>query len=165
MILFIRGYKVLIDDADYELVKTKKWTVMPSGKTKYCRLTTGSCDMMHRVIMGLKPKEQVYVDHRDGNGLNNQRKNLRLATPLENARNLHNVSGDVPYPGVYRDKKKFRAQIRVGKRRISLGSFKTAAAAAAIYRRACLHYFGEYASSTVTTVKEKNEKSYFIERK
>ena len=36
---------------------------------------------MHRMIMGL---DVALVDHRDGNGLNNTRANLRLVTVREN---------------------------------------------------------------------------------
>jgi hypothetical protein len=42
---------------------------------------------MHRMILGLKPGDGVHTDHWDGNGLNNQRANLRQGSRSQNMRN------------------------------------------------------------------------------
>jgi dolichyl-phosphate-mannose--protein O-mannosyl transferase len=60
---------------------------------------------MHRFILGLtNPK--VQADHKDGNGLNNHRKNLRKSTNLQNSHNLKHLSSRSTsgVTGVYRDK-------------------------------------------------------------
>lgn len=47
---------------------------------------------MHRFLLGLRPGDGNEVDHKDGDGLNNRRSNLRLATRQQNNYNRHNVA-------------------------------------------------------------------------
>jgi putative SOS response-associated peptidase YedK len=126
----------------------KKWrsreyaerTISVNGKPKNIQ--------MHRVITGAKPGEEV--DHRDGNGLNNCRENLRVCTHVENIRNqkrrVDNTSG---YKGVtfenQQKQKPWRARIRIGKRIIHLGLFSKKEDAARAYDKAALKFFGEFA--------------------
>jgi hypothetical protein len=99
---------------------------------------------MHRLIMntpaGLK------TDHKDRNGLNNQRANLRNATCSQNSMNQkpHNKSG---YIGVYYHKttNNFQSSIRVNKKNISLGYFNDPISAAKARDIASKKYFGEFA--------------------
>ena len=97
-------------------------------------------------IHGVWPPGEI--DHRDGNGLNNQLANLRVATRAENARNMgtrkNNTSG---LKGVHWDKarEKWLAQIMVKGRHIYLGRFDTAQAAHLVYLEAAKHHFGEFA--------------------
>ena len=53
---------------------------------------------MHREIMNT-PKEMV-TDHKDGNGLNNCKSNLRIVTNRQNAQNMR-VDKSSKYPGVH----------------------------------------------------------------
>jgi hypothetical protein len=80
-------------------------------------------------------------------GLNNQRLNLRLVTPLENSRNIKikadSVSG---YKGVACfENKKWRAMIRVDKKLAHIGLFTDPKEAAGAYNKAALKYLGEFA--------------------
>ena len=101
---------------------------------------------LHRVITGAKPGQ--CVDHVDGNGLNNQRANLRLATTSQNAINRgpqrDNTSG---FKGVYWYKHdgKWRAQIRVNGKGYVLGCFSDPAEAARAYDIAAMELHGEFA--------------------
>ncbi|WP_420796654.1 AP2 domain-containing protein [Brevibacillus agri] len=101
---------------------------------------------MHRLILSARQGE--FVDHIDGNKLNNVRSNLRLATKAGNQRNQRirsdNTSG---FRGVYWCKKsgKWRAQITVNNKRIALGSYDDAASAASAYNEAALRLHGEFA--------------------
>ena len=100
---------------------------------------------MHRLILGVLDQDDV--DHKDGDGLNNQRRNLRPCTNTQNRRN-HKLykNNSTGFIGVVVDKKKFVAQIFVARERIRLGVFETAEEAAKIYDKAAIKHFGEYAS-------------------
>lgn len=102
-----KGHEAVIDAADASLVADFNWRADVklrrdgSVRTIYAMAwTPGSADdrraiMMHRMIGG--DRRDIEIDHRDGNGLNNVRSNLRSATRQQNARNarkrLDNVSG------------------------------------------------------------------------
>jgi hypothetical protein len=79
-----QGKVAVVDEEDFDRLNKHKWYACKNGNTFYAlrksnvngkRLTI----LMHREILGLKPGDPG-VDHRDGNGLNNRRKNLRLAS-------------------------------------------------------------------------------------
>ena len=82
-----QGKYALIDDSDYKLVSKYKWH---THKTKrkhrvvyYARSNNKPMIYMHRLILNLL-SNKLEGDHRDGNGLNNQRYNIRLATKSQN---------------------------------------------------------------------------------
>jgi hypothetical protein len=89
------------------------------------------------------------IDHIDGDGLNNQKSNLRIGTHQQNIMNRtkqrNNTSG---YKGVSFDKStnKFVAQIGYNKKGIHIGSFKTAILAARAYDVEAIKYHGEFAN-------------------
>lgn len=83
-IALTRGKTAVVDDADYRFVSGFKWRAMPAnngrsweGATWYAG-TGRNTRMMHRIIM--KAPKGVQVDHRNRDGLDNRRRNLRLAT-------------------------------------------------------------------------------------
>lgn len=101
---------------------------------------------MHRVILGLTDSG-VDVDHKDGNGLNNQRSNLRTASRQENAFNRKVQPHSTPFKGVhYRiAQNKFQARIcKDGKRR-HLGFFDDSVEAARKYDEVAIQLFGTFA--------------------
>jgi hypothetical protein len=67
----------------------------------------------------------MYIDHIDNNTQNNFPENLRLVTPLENAWNKGKLKNK-KIKGYYYDenRKRYRAQITINKKKIHLGSFK-----------------------------------------
>lgn len=102
---------------------------------------------MHRAILGLdNPKE--YVDHWDGDGLNNQRKNLRRCNNAQNIANrkpqVNNTSG---FKGVSfkRGRNKWAANAYINKMQFHLGYFATAREAATAYDEVLFYRFGEFA--------------------
>jgi len=103
---------------------------------------------MHRVILQQMGVEFEQVDHRDMNGLNNCRSNLRAATNQENGCNRNkqekNTSGA---KGVCWDKQaqKWQAHIRVNGKRIHLGLFDDIDDAVRAYNKAAMQHFGEFA--------------------
>jgi hypothetical protein len=95
---------------------------------------------MHAQIMGFPDSE---IDHRDRNGLNNQRNNLRLATRQQQAANSEwkRPNG---YRGIWKKGNRWIARITVDLKGRYLGSFKTGEEAAAAYDAAALAAFGEF---------------------
>lgn len=149
-----KGQVALIDDADFDLVSKHKWHAKTSRNTYYAQTSTRLPDgrkgklKMHRLLLGLTDRS-VHVDHIDGNGLNNQRSNLRTCTGSENMRNRgaasHNKSG---FKGVTWHKKggHWRATIRLNGKYTHLGYFDTPAEAHAAYCKAADELHGEFAN-------------------
>src|ERR1700733_15352358 len=89
-----KGYVALVDDADFERVNRLKWTATEchrkdgSVKKVYAyRMVGRKTVFLHRFLLGLPPGRKPQVDHHDGDGLNCQRQNLRVASNAENSRN------------------------------------------------------------------------------
>ncbi len=83
-----RGLHAIVDAEDYEWLSRYKWQVQPSAnhQTWYAkRGYRGRLILMHREIM--KAPRGMFVDHINGNGLDNRRCNLRLCTPRQNSCN------------------------------------------------------------------------------
>lgn len=87
-----KGFYAYVDDNDFDFLNQWNWTYMKVGKSAYAYRTVrnkltkkAKSILMHRII--LNPPEGLVCDHVDGNGLNNQRSNLRLATRSQNCAN------------------------------------------------------------------------------
>lgn len=146
MKLQITGGHVEIDQEDLELISQHKWHITrPKRGIAYARsaYTEGGkikFRYMHRILMGLDGGRGLFVDHIDGNGLNNQRANLRLASHSENCRN--SISSKL---GTYKVRGgTYMARIRVNGKQQYIGSFKTQDAAERAYIGASLKHFGEF---------------------
>lgn len=119
---------------------------------KGSRATKGSITfMLHRLLTNC-PKGMV-VDHIDGDGLNNRRKNLRICTPAENAQNVGKPTHrkcQSKYLGVSRDdrkklKKPWRVLISVGNKTKNCGYYATEIEAAKARDKFVLKYRGKFA--------------------
>ncbi len=146
----------LIDPADYELARPFRWIGQVCRGAVYARafvLTPDGrkcCVLLHRLLFGLAPTDRTKVDHRDHDGLNNRRDNLRLATHTQNLRNSRKLARcSSRFKGVHRDSRPgvprpWIASIKLDKMR-HLGCFATEEAAALAYNVAALEHFGEFA--------------------
>jgi len=146
-----RGFVAQVDDEDYEYLNQFHWYPQKGHNTYYAKrkiFHNGTQDtiLMHRDIMNT-PKD-MEVDHRDHDGLNNQKSNLRNCTHRQNQINKIVISSS-PYRGVTwvlkRKKWKIKARIKVYGRGIHLGYFRTEEMAALAYNEAAKKYFGEFA--------------------
>ncbi len=145
-----------VDDGDFDWLNQWAWRYFRIDNQEYAVRTEESDGrrrliFMHRQIMNAQPGE--IVDHADGNGLNNIRGNLRIATASQNAANrkvlpAHKSS---QYRGVHWDRRKRRwiAEIHACGRVRHLGYFSSEEAAAARYNEAAHAWFGEFAQLNV----------------
>lgn len=141
-----------VDDDNYEFLTKYRWSVNKhqNTHTPYAIAKVPKEDglertvLLHRLIMGCEDLPHVFVDHRDGNGLNNAKSNLRIATMQENARNRR-CRNPLGFIGVALVKGRYRAAITVNGKAIFLGSFGSAEEAARERDIASLKYFGEFA--------------------
>ncbi len=147
-----QGKFAQIDDLDYEIVKNYKWHASKCGKVSYAAhkfysLEGSKTVYMHRMLFPLIKEGQI--DHIDGNGLNNQRENLRVCTISQNKQNVgltkSNTSG---FKGVSYHKmgKKWQVKIRIGKENRYLGLFNTKEEAGEVYRKASLEHHKEFSN-------------------
>lgn len=149
-----QGKFAFVDDEDYERLVYWKWFAYqaPTGQW-YARRNATSKDgkrcivHMHRCVLGAHEFDPD-VDHRDGDGLNNQKVNLRYTTRSGNAANI-SVRSDSKsgLKGVYWSKKanRWAAQITTNGKQIWLGYHDTADEAAVAFDRAAILHHGEFA--------------------
>lgn len=146
------GEVALLDDDDYERFAAFRWTRSKSKRTSYAIRSGGGGDStvyLHREVAGAVQGQEV--DHVNGNGLDCQRRNLRLATRSTNMANTRlyrsNTSG---FKGVTRTRSgRWMAQVMVDYRHICLGTFDDPTVAARAHDAGAVRYFGSFARTNV----------------
>lgn len=143
----------IIDDADLPLVLDgrNRWLVTKQKRTFYVIRHVGGRkgrkELLHRKILGLTDSA-IQGDHKNGNGLDNRRENLRAATNQQNSQNVSaHRDGTSRFRGVSWDaaRGKWTAGIGIDGKRVGLGRFETEEDAARIYDAAAARQFGEFA--------------------
>ena len=158
-----KGYVALVDDEDYARLCEHSWnaSLRKGVAVVYARTTVKlnsdrrrkqwKTMAMHRMILGISD-QKTFVDHINGDGLDNRRLNLRECTHAQNARNARKrkPKATSKYRGVHFDKgygrKKWRACVRFEKKLVCLGRHTNEIDAAKAYNAGALKYFGEFAS-------------------
>ena len=156
-ILVSGGLVALIDDKDFALVQGYSWNACPGKNTTYAKAwVRGTYSpqkniYLHRLI--LNAPKGIQVDHQNGDGLDCQRANIRLASNGQNtcnARKHRIVHGNPPlskFKGVSWQKtmNTWRARVYVAHHEVMLGYFDSETAAALAYNEAAVRLYGQFA--------------------
>lgn len=143
-----RGKFAFVDDEDFEWLSKHKWAALKRRNNRFYAVSKigGKSVSMHRIILGLTDSN-IFADHKDNDGLNNQRHNLRPATKEQNQYNRGvNANNPTKRKGVNRHRAKFQVRIRHLGEKIYLGLFEDADEAARAYDAAARKYHGEFAN-------------------
>lgn len=161
----------LCSDEDYdELMKYRWHRYLGNRHIYYAKRATPMKEfgrqrtvLMHRQILGVLWDNSIQVDHKNSNGLDNTRENIRLCTPSQNAMNRTRRHASSKYSGVkfrgLTSKKKnpdgtyytsictkpWRVDIMVQGKKIHGGSYATEIEAALAYDKLAIQYHGEFA--------------------
>lgn len=147
-IALTQGKVALVDDADYEAVNAHKWYAKKIGRGWYAMRGVRRFDgkwitqSLHQFLMpGVSE-----IDHRDGNGLNNQRENIRPSTRQQNQQRFRSkpVGATSKFRGVswHKGNRRWEASIKVDGKNIYLGNSTIEEDAARIRDKATLKYYG-----------------------
>jgi len=147
-----KGFETVVDDIDSDLSQFKWYALESSGLVYARRDVNKKAVYLHQVILsrilGRALLDSDIPDHENRNGLDNTRKNIRLATQSNNMANqtLRKTSG-TGYKGVHYDKRmnKFTASIKIKGKQKHLGTHDTAELAALAYNKAAIAEFGQFA--------------------
>lgn len=142
------GFSALISRCDLDLISGRIWTASVLSKKFYARrFENGDYVLMHRLIMGLLPADGLYVDHINGNSLDNRRSNLRICTMKENCWNRRKTNSVTGFHGVRKSKDSDSYVVRFysnGKYHY-VGCFKSAIEAADAYNKEIILHRGKFA--------------------
>ena len=137
-----RGMFALVNIEDYPKVMHTSWQAKKGVNCWHAQAAQSL--MMHRVIMGCTPGDGIEIDHKNGDGLDNRKSNLRLATRAQNVVNrAKRLGGTSKYIGVSYHTRvgKFQANIK-GK---CLGYYIDEISAAKAFDEAAKELYGDRA--------------------
>lgn len=148
-----QGKVALVDDMDYAWLNRRKWYAKQYRCIYYAQRSIGGrrnrkLELMHRVILELHAGDKRQCDHRDGDGLNNRRTNLRICTGMQNIQSSRKrTTGTSKYKGVhwFRRDGKWYSKIQIRGKQRHLGGFESEIDAAKAYDKAALICFGDFA--------------------
>jgi hypothetical protein len=142
---------VILDEEDYQKYQNERVMIECDKEGQcYARVITAARrrPRLHRLIMGVT-EPTVLVDHINGNGLDNRRENLRLATVTQNNYNCRKrtCKSSSKYKGVvyYQERKKWRARMFDHGKVMWLGDFETEVEAALAYNECAKRVAKEFA--------------------
>lgn len=161
IITLTRGFVTKVDDADYYHLLGLSWHAHTKQGFTYARAPYGSGHVYLHVYL-LKPPLDMVVDHINGDKLDNQRHNLRIATDMQNSQNTQKQKGrSSKYKGVVWDasRQKWKAQIKHENKNTNLGRFDSEEEAALAYDHAATALFGAFACINFPTTGGLNDQA------
>lgn len=151
------NFSIVFDKDDYRRIKNIPWYIRKDKHTKDLYYASGvigyGCNLngerlsfnvpMHRLIMSFP--ENTPIDHKNHNGLDNRKENLRETTNSHNNANTRRA-GKSGARGVFFKDGAYEARIKINKKQVYLGRHKTLNEAAKKYNEAAFFYHGEHAT-------------------
>lgn len=123
-----------MDDEDYEKISKWKWSYHHSGY-----VVRGKPQIsLHRFLT--KAKKGKFVDHINGNKLDNRKENLRFATNRQNQQNSLANDG-IHWRG---DRSAWIVRMNINGKKRYIGYFKTREAAESARKEASIKYHKEF---------------------
>ncbi len=148
-----QGLFAMVDDSDFEWLNQWNWYAFRKSNTCYVHRNeydgiARKVIKMHRFILGITDPN-ILGDHIDGNGLNCQRNNLRIATFKQNSYNTKShKNSSSQYKGVsyHKQGRRWQASIRINGKLIYLGKFTSEEKAAIAYNNMAETHQGKFAN-------------------
>lgn len=126
-----------------ERVMRHKWHAIKTAKAKTWYAKSGGL-LLHRVVMGAVLGDKQEVDHRNRNGLDCQKSNLRFATSSQNKVNTP-PRGRSNLKGVRFKANGWEATIKLDGKSVYLGRFSTSEQASNAYNQRAVREHGQFA--------------------
>jgi len=149
------GGTAKVDDEDFDELNQYRWFshkdkergTAYAWRHQYLGVRKYGMVKMHQQILGIKG-----IDHKDRDGLNNQRFNIRPCTNGQNqmnARPRHGCSSRFKGVSYHNQNDRWRATIVLNGKQHSLGCYSTQEAAALAYNKKAVELFGSFARPNV----------------
>lgn len=139
------GAYAFIDDEDFNKLSKNRWHLTVGGYVRSAQTGNNSKKiLMHREIMGAKKGQ--FIDHINGNPLDNRKENLRFCTHAENRlNNKMPITNSTGFKGIYFQDNKWTVRIKVRHKQIYLGRYSSKLDAAKAYQLAAHNLLGAFA--------------------
>lgn len=145
LICLTRGKFAIINDEDYHSLSQHKWYAAKDINTFYAKRRHGSGPNRKTICMQNEILGVTGADHKNGNGLDNRRENLRPANSSQQRMNSSSKKGKRFKGTVKSSGGNWISRIRLNKRNMYLGCFVSEEDAAIAYDKKARELFGEFA--------------------